>query len=115
METFYKATRPDGTDFYSGTIKYEVGKGVRPKQTTQIPHICGPGMLHASTVPTETLVGRGAWPCRLFKVTGKPIASQKYKRGFRQLQVIEELPAWQVLGPQGEEVATLIEHILHLT
>src|SRR5579885_2159758 len=114
MGAFYKATRPDGTDFHSGTVLYEVGKRVRPRD--RVPRneaqLCGPGLLHAATVPTETLVV-GAWPCRLFVVEGKPVAGlddeHPYKAGFRQLHVAEELPAWQVFGPQGQEVVALIE------
>src|SRR5579885_2641553 len=120
MGAFYKATRPDGTDFHSGTVLYEVGKRVRPRD--RVPRneaqLCGPGLLHAATVPTETLVV-GAWPCRLFVVEGKPVAGlddeHPYKAGFRQLHVAEELPAWQVFGPQGQEVVALIERAGRLT
>lgn len=28
MSTYYKATRPDGTDFRTGTVRYEVGTTV---------------------------------------------------------------------------------------
>src|SRR5579885_2058055 len=103
VSIFYKATRPDGTDFYSGTVLYEVGKRVHPRNrvSREKAQLCGPGMLHAATVPTETLVG-GTWPCRLFAVEGKPVAgldeTHPHKAGFRELYVVEELPAWQVFG-----------------
>jgi hypothetical protein len=113
MTTYYKATSPDGTDFYSGSILYEVGKTVRPKRQKGVqPMICGPGFLHAADVPAETLVG-GEWPCRLFEVTGKPHAGfdkrHPHKGGFKQLRVVRELPAHLALGPNGVEVARFIE------
>ena len=118
--TFYKATRPDGTDFYSGMVLYEVGRTVRPNDG--VPRskakLCHGGLLHAATVPTETLI-IGSWPCRLFVVDGKPVAGlddeEPYKAGFRQLRVVEELPAWRVFGPQGREVVALIERAALLT
>ena len=121
MRTFYKATRPDGTDFYSGTVRYEVGKRVRPRDRVprERARLCGPGMLHSATVPTETLVGGSSWPCRLFVVEGNPVAGlderHPHKAGFRELRVVEELPAWQVFGPQGEDVVALIERAGRLT
>jgi hypothetical protein len=131
MTTYFKATRPDGYDFATGTVLYEVGKTVRPKSrrgltlTTatgirylSIPRMCGPGYLHAADVPTETLV-MGSWPCRLFTVEGKPKAGfdeqHPHKGGFRQLRVTGELPAWQVFGPQGERVVALIDRASRLT
>lgn len=118
MTTYYKATRPDGTDFYTGTIKYEVGKRVRPSAHDGERHICGPGVLHAATVPAMTLVG-GWWPCRLFEVEGKPIDGlddlHPYKGAFKQLVVVREMLAHEALGPNGEKVAALIERLKRLT
>jgi hypothetical protein len=109
---FYKATRPDGTDFHTGTVRYEVGKRVRPAKHTGKRRFCGPGLLHAADVPAETLVG-GSWPCRLFEVTGKPVAGlddrHPHKAGFRELRVAREIPAHLALGPNGVEVARFIE------
>jgi hypothetical protein len=117
MTTYYKATSPDGTDFYSGTILYEVGKTVRPAKHPN-PRICGPGFLHAADVPAETLVG-GRWPCRLFEVTGKPHAGfdadHPHKGGFKQLKVVREIPAHLALGPNGAEVARFIESCKTIT
>ncbi len=115
---FYKAVRPDGTDFRTGTIRYEVGQTVAPAPTVLPARICGPGMLHAATVPAMTLVG-GSWPCRLFEVTGEPVAGlddeHPHKAGFRALTVVREIEAWRALGPNGREVAALIDRAGRLT
>jgi len=116
---YYKATRPDGTDFYSGTVLYEPARRVRPRAPEQGERLrlCGPGVLHAATVPTETLIG-GSWPCRLFTVTGRPVFTDPghpHKVGFQELKVLEELEAWRVFGPQGQQVVSLIDRAATLT
>jgi hypothetical protein len=115
--TYYKATRPDGGAFANPAVVYEVGKRVRPVPARN-PRICAAGYLHAADVPAETLIG-GIWPCRLFEVTGRPVvgfdAKHPHKGGFRQLQVVREIPAHLALGPNGEAVAALIERAGKLT
>lgn len=110
-ETFWKATRPDGTDFYSGTIDYAAAlTSGQPVTVPEVgdPSCCTGTVLHASTVPTETLTG-GSWPCRLFEVVGTPVAEEWHKRGFFSLTVVREVDAHLALGPQGEHVAALID------
>ena len=119
MTTYYKATRTDGTDFRTGRVYYEVGKTVKPLPTDETPRICGPGMLHAADVPAETLLG-GSWPCRLFEVTGDPVVGfdtekHPHKAGFLELTVIREIDAHLALGPNGRDVAALIERAVRLT
>ena len=114
---YYKATRLDGTDFRTGTIKYEVGKRTThptsKKRTKDDPST----YLSVSTVPTDC-TGFG-WPCRLFRVRGVGRAmtatNLPNKRAFLAVDVIEELPAHEVFGPQGEFVAALIERAAGLT
>ena len=113
----YKATRPDGTDFYSGSVLYQVGKivdiGCSARRSP--PVLCSSSVLHASDAKAETLIG-GQWPCRLFAVEGRSVVGPEYhKYGFRRLRVVEELPAWQALGPNGQEAAALIERCRTLT
>jgi hypothetical protein len=116
--TYYKATRLDGMDFRTGTIKYEVGKRVRPHPTLEQRSICGPGYLHAANHAAMTLIG-GSWPCRLFEVTGTPAAGfdddHRYKGGFKELRVVRELDAYLALGPNGEAVAGIIDRAGRLT
>jgi hypothetical protein len=107
---FFKATLPDGTDFHSGTVAYRVGETVSVSESARrrTAKCCTDSVLHASTVPAETLIG-GEWPCRLFEVTGRPVAEEGHKRGFRKLTVLREVDAHLALGPQGEHVAALIQ------
>lgn len=119
MKTYYKATRPDGKDFYSGTIDYaahlESGKPLKRITSSDGKYeCCSSTVYHASDVPSETLIG-GRWPCRLFGVTGRPVTQEGHKFGFRSLRVVHEIPAWRALGPNGEKVSALIERIQILT
>lgn len=115
MTDYYKATRPDGTSFYDGQTQWDVGKTVRIAKPYQAIRLCGGGILHFSDTPAETLIG-GSWPCRLFRVKpDKIIASEGHKHGAWSVKVLEELPAWQALGPNGQQVAALIERAGRLT
>lgn len=115
MTTYYKATRPDGTSFHDGKTRWEVGKTVTIPKSKRREELCGPGILHVSDAPGETLIG-GEWPCRLFRVEpGEIVTSEGNKHGTHSVTVIEELPAWQALGPMGEQVAWVIERCRSLT
>ena len=116
---FFKATRPDRTDFYTGTVDYGAalasGDTIRlDSDETEFP---GPGWLHLATVPTEC--DGMTWPCRLFEV--EPVGEfhrgegHPYKIGCREVRVLRELPAHEAFGPQGEQVAALIERARCLT
>jgi hypothetical protein len=114
--TFYKATRPDGTSFYDGKTKWQVGRIVRHPAPDLSLGLCSAGVLHISDAPDETLVG-ASWPCRLFEVEprGKIISDGSHKYGCAVVKVVRELPAWQAFGPNGEAVAALIERCKTLT
>lgn len=75
---WYKATRPDGTDFYSGTVNYAAACGTGLPVTAPTGSPCDPAdrataYLSLSREPGEALTGAGwrgpAWPCRLFVCT----------------------------------------------
>lgn len=116
MKTYFKAVRPDGTDFHTGTVLYEVG--------TQLPRIpsqkgikrscCSNTVYHASDTPSETLIG-GSWPARLFEMSGRPVASEGHKYGFVTLRVERELESHLVFGPNGEDVVRIIEQAKSVT
>ena len=114
--THYKATRPDGTDFRTGTIKYEVGATVTHPSAKRVKG--DPSTyLSVSTVPTDCT--GFSWPCRLFEVegVGRPLTATDLpnKRCFSSVRVIEERPAHEVFGPQGEQVVAVIDRADRLT
>ena len=108
---FYKAVRVNGRDFHTDTVDYASLCGTG-QQLPELPggECCTSGVYHASTSKADTLIG-GSWPCRLFEVTGTPVAEEENKRGFRTLTVVRELPAHEALGPNGKAVAELITRV----
>ena len=113
MTTYYKATRPNGTDFYSGAIDYAAalasgevvrhpGKRTRDDASTY---------LSISVEPADCI--GFSWPCRLFRVrpVGRTIRASvsPNKRAASALRVVEEMPAHMALGPNGEAVAAFID------
>jgi hypothetical protein len=156
--TCYKATRPDGRDFHSGSIDYAAvcgtGAIIRHPGARIMTHISeaygfatlrvrrgrrmvtvDPASLltiepqrlvrdepatYISISVSETDCTGFAWPARLFRVepVGRimtRLTDFPSKRAVSALRVIEELPAWRLLGPQGQEVAALIERAGELT
>ena len=126
MKTYYKAVRPDGTDFHSGTVAWIPADGVIPPEGWLVEHPTaerlGPeadSYLSVSTVATDCTGMR--WPCRLLRVepAGRAVrradVSLPHKRRSLAWRVVEELPAHEALGPQGAEVAAIIERASRLT
>jgi hypothetical protein len=119
-ETYYKAARPDGTDFRTGTIHYRVGETVRHPDDGLMRPNHPSTYLSVSVELGEVLTG-GSWPCCLFRV--EPVGDTvtrtdgqcPFKRGCKALWVAEELPAHLALGPNGEAVAALIDRAGRLT
>ena len=113
MTIFFKSTRPDGTDFYTGTVNYAAAltSGEPLPELSGDVAFPGPGWYHLATVPTEC-VGM-LWPCRLFEV--EPVGdvmmdnAHPHKIGARSVRVLREIDAHRVFGPQGEQAAALIE------
>ena len=113
MTDYYKALRPDGTDFATGATKPRKGRWM-PRIEGELV-MCRRGY-HVSTVVAQALIG-GSWPCKLARVE---IPEGEWEREMHKLvvptyRVIEWLPAWQALGPNGEAVAALIERAKNLT
>ena len=119
MTIFFKSTRLDGTDFYSGQVDYAsaLASGEPLPELSGDVEFPGPGWYHLATVPTEC-VGM-SWPCRLFEV--EPVGdvcmdtAHPHKIGARSVRVLREIEAHRVFGPQGEQVVTLIERCLTLS
>lgn len=117
--TYYKAVRPDGTDFQTRSIDYvaAIGKDPVTVPVTESPRCGTSAVLHAAIDPVTTLHGSGLdrWPCRLLEVDGEPVARRGRRRGFFSLRVIREIDAHLALGPHGEEIAAIIERAASLT
>ena len=120
-ETYYKAVRPDGTDFYSGRVLWDrVGEIVRHPAPGSPGGEDAKGYLSVSVSPTDCTGMK--WPCRLFEVEpveGKtvwePTPSLPSKRASHAWRVVRELPAHEALGPNGAEVAAFLALLPTLT
>ena len=125
MPEYWKCTRLDGTDFLSGMVDYGAalvsGEIIRHPEATKVRN--QPETYLSVSVSAADCIGF-SWPCRLFRVepvgrimgAGKvPLVASPSKRAVSALRVVEELPAWQALGPNGEAVAALIERCRTLT
>ena len=114
--TYYKATRMDGTDFYTGKIDYT--RVPLPQMSGQ-GEFPGAGWLHLATTPTEC-VG-ASWPCRLFEIEPDNYAqvyqdkSHPHKIGTTKAFVTREIESWKFFGPQGKEVVALVERAKKLS
>lgn len=125
MTTYYKAVRPDGTDFYSGTVRWIPEDVAIPAEGWLVVHptakTIGPAAdeyLSVSTVPTDCTGME--WPCRLLAVeavgdVSTPNLRQHNKRAAVAWRVRDELSAHEALGPQGAEVAAILDRMTRLT
>ena len=130
MTTYYKAVRPDGTDFFSGKVRWlppageplpEGGLIVRhPTAATPSFGYDAADYLSVSTEPANCTGMQ--WPCRLALVEAADAAvwtpdaiALPNKRAAVVWLVTAEVDAWQALGPQGREVAAIIDRTARLT
>ena len=133
-ETYFKAVRPDGTDFHTGTVRWlpPVGESLpddglvvthptsRREPSRRVTEQAAATYLSVSTNPTECTGME--WPCRLARVERTSAAvwapGPYYlpnKRASWQWRVVEELDPTLALGPQGAEVVAIIERAGRLT
>ena len=120
-ETYYKAVRPDGTDFYSGRVLWDrVGEIVRHPDPGSPGEKDAKGYLSVSASPTDCTGMK--WPCRLFEVepvegvpVWEPTPSLPSKRASHAWRVVRELPAYEALGPNGVEVTAFLDLLPTLT
>ena len=129
MTTYCKAVRPDGTDFRTGAVRWlppvgdpMPGGGMVVTHPTSRKRTDGgaDGYLSVATVATECTGMR--WPCRLAVVEPTRAAvwtpdpgTLPSKRASWQWRVVAEIDAHQALGPQGREVAAIIDRVRMLT
>ena len=121
-ETYWKAARLDGTDFYAGTVRWLPKSGplrrsriVRHPSSTRVVKGDHATSLAASTDPTE-LPGAG-WPMRMCRVepVEDVIITDTCKRQSLAWRVVEEVDPALRFGPQGPHVAALIARAGALT
>ena len=115
MTDYFKATRPDGTDFQTGTVDYGAallsGEVIRHPAAKKIKN--APRTYLSVSVAAADCTG-ARWPCRLFRVepVGRVMSKLSVspnKRAVSALRVIEELPAHLTFGPNGEQVVVFID------
>lgn len=126
--TYYKAVRPNGRDFWSNTVQWIPEDGVIPDGGWLVKHRIRQSSSTAEakyylSVSTKATDCTGAsWPCRLLKVVGiegediwtpNPYALPN-KRAASSWRVVEELPAWMVFGPYGQEVLGILDTLKQL-
>ena len=125
---FFKAVTLYGLDFHTGAVPWlppdgtpipEGGWLVEHPHPGDVGSWDAAGYLSTSTVETDCT--GFDWPARLLLVepTGAVWTphpdSFPHKRAAHAWRVTEELPSWMLFGPQGREVASLIEQADHLT
>ena len=124
--TYYKAVRPDGTSFHDPSFRWVPESGPIPGGGLLVSHPgyldrrSAAGYLSVSTVPTDCTGLQ--WPCRLLALT--PVRGRKVvtpepelpnKRAASAWLVVDRLDPHLALGPQGPEVAAIIERAGRLT
>ena len=127
--TYFKAVRMDGTDFYTGIVRWlpPVGEplpegGLIVLHPTARKRTTGDAVHYLSVATAPTDCTGMEWPCRLARVERTRAAVWQpdpdglpNKAASWQWRVVEELDATLTLGPQGREVAALIERAARLT
>ena len=114
--TYYKAVRPDGTDFYTGTVQWAPESGDIPTEGIVVAHPTSTAWekdhsthLCASAAPADC--AGFDWPCRLLAL--EPLSEVHRhagsKRSALSWRVVRELPAVEALGPQGAAVVALVD------
>ena len=125
-ETYFKAVQLDGTDFYSGTVRWlpPVGESLPPDglivtHPTVREKTRRGAYEYLSVATTPTDCTSMVWPCRLARVertraaVWAPDADRlPHKRASWRWRVVEELDPTLALGPQGAEVAALVRDLI---
>jgi hypothetical protein len=122
--TYYKAVRPDGTDFFSGMIDYAAALGSAVKHPRAVRKDEDASHYISISISSGDCTGfrwdatEGA---RLFEVApvGRAWAphanSMPNKRAAVGVKVLRELPSYLLFGPQGEAVVAIINAFKNLS
>ena len=120
-ETYWKAVRPDGTDFWTGTVRWLPKTPLKRPHTVRHPSsTCAVKGDHSTSLAVSTdptnLPG-ALWPMRLCRVEQVEdiIITDAYKRQSVAWRVVEEVDPSIRFGPQGPHVAALIARAREIT
>ena len=120
-ETYWKAVRPDGTDFWTGTVRWLPKTPLKRPHTVRHPSsTCAVREDHSTSLAVSTdptnLPG-ALWPMRLCRVEQVEdiIITDAYKRQSVAWRVVEEVDPSIRFGPQGPHVAALIARAREIT
>lgn len=120
--TYYKAVRPDGTDFYAGTVHWVPEDGTYPHTVTHPTSTEAIAGDHSTSLAVSTDPGGlpgASWPMRLLTVEASdaPVIEthEHTKRQAVAWVVTGEVEAHLRFGPQGVHVAALIEAMRTMT
>ena len=116
--TYYKAVRPDGTSFHDESFAWATEPGGITKHPAPQRGVGAEGYLSVATVPTDCTGMQ--WPCMLLAVepvdevwpASLNLPNKRCGDAFRTAEVLDPHLA---LGPQGIQVAALIERAKTLT
>ena len=113
-ETYWKAVRPDGTDFWTGTVRWLPKTPLKRPHTVRHPSsTCAVREDHSTSLAVSTdptnLPG-ALWPMRLCRVEQVEdiIITDAYKRQSVAWRVVEEVDPAIRFGPQGPHVGALV-------
>ena len=122
IETLYKGVRPDGTDFYSGTVQWapertKARKGRVVKHPTSKVGRVGDFTTFLSVSTDPTNLPGSSWPLRLLEVepVGDLLRVDACKRGGTSFRVVGEVDPALHFGPMGAHVVALIDRASRLT
>ena len=120
-ETYWKAVRPDGTDFWTGTVRWLPKTPLKRPHTVRHPSsTCAVREDHSTSLAVSTdptnLPG-ALWPMRLCRVEQVEdiIITDAYERQSVAWRVVEEVDPSIRFGPQGPHVAALIARAREIT
>ena len=106
---YYKVTRPDGTDFFTGAVRYAWAMENKKIVRHLKPELDSASPAHYLSISTDvTRCCTPHWPLRLFQVAPVgPTRKDDYylsKVRCEALYVIKEMPSYDVLGVHGLSV-----------
>ena len=124
-EKLYKAVRPNGRDFHTDSVQWapektKARKGRLVKHPTAA-EVGGNASAYLSVSVDPTDLPGASWPMRLLVVepVGEVVAPEpermQNKRAAVAFRVVEEIDPSARFGPQGREVAALIDRAGRLT